>query len=73
MTCGSAPISSDVMDFLKVAFACDVIEGMSDVNPPHSLVSRRCTVTCSLFLTLIYRRIASTRFQFASNDLLRPG
>lgn len=27
MTCGSAPISMDAMDFLKVAFACDVIEG----------------------------------------------
>jgi len=27
VSCGSAPISVDVMDFLKVAFSCDVIEG----------------------------------------------
>ena len=27
MTCGSAPISVDAMDFMKVAFSCDVIEG----------------------------------------------
>ncbi|TDL27290.1 acetyl-CoA synthetase-like protein [Rickenella mellea] len=27
LTCGSAPISADAMDFLKVAFACDVVEG----------------------------------------------
>ena len=27
LTCGSAPISKDVMDFLNIAFACDVVEG----------------------------------------------
>jgi long-chain acyl-CoA synthetase len=28
VTSGSAPISPDVMDFLNVALACDVLEGM---------------------------------------------
>lgn len=28
MTCGSAPISADAMDFLKVAFSCEVVEGL---------------------------------------------
>lgn len=28
ITSGSAPISPEVIDFLKIAFACDVIEGM---------------------------------------------
>jgi len=27
ITCGSAPISVDAMDFLKVAFSCEVVEG----------------------------------------------
>lgn len=27
VTSGSAPISAEVMDFLKVAFACEVDEG----------------------------------------------
>ncbi|KAF8516910.1 acetyl-CoA synthetase-like protein [Hysterangium stoloniferum] len=29
ITSGSAPISADVIDFLKIAFACEVFEGMS--------------------------------------------
>ena len=28
VTSGSAPISPQVMDFLKIAFACEVAEGM---------------------------------------------
>jgi long-chain acyl-CoA synthetase len=27
MVCGSAPISAEVLDFLKIALACDVLEG----------------------------------------------
>lgn len=28
VTSGSAPISRDVIDFLKIAFACEVAEGL---------------------------------------------
>jgi len=45
MASGSAPISSKVMDFLKIAFACEVTEGqlsalsvlhVNDVYPSDS-------------------------------------
>ncbi|KAH9484154.1 Long chain acyl-CoA synthetase 6, peroxisomal [Psilocybe cubensis] len=37
VTSGSAPISSDVMDFLKIAFACEVAEGSGTVGPPQPI------------------------------------
>lgn len=32
ITCGSAPISAEAMDFLKIAFACEVIEGSESAS-----------------------------------------
>lgn len=30
LTSGSAPIAAEVLDFLKIAFACDVMEGKNN-------------------------------------------
>jgi hypothetical protein len=55
VTSGSAPISPEVMDFLKIAFACEVAEGM----PYFSLVtamanSRSLRVGFSFITTNLY-------------------
>ncbi|KAH8117307.1 acetyl-CoA synthetase-like protein [Phellopilus nigrolimitatus] len=41
MTCGSAPINAEVMDFLRIAFACDVIEGYA--------MTENCGTSCRVF------------------------
>ncbi|KAI0063466.1 acetyl-CoA synthetase-like protein [Artomyces pyxidatus] len=41
LTSGSAPISAEVVDFLKIAFSCDVLEGTLVLTP----ISRRYGMT----------------------------
>ncbi|KAI0053843.1 acetyl-CoA synthetase-like protein [Auriscalpium vulgare] len=44
MVCGSAPISAEVVDFLKIAFACDVIEGK---HTPYGMTENgACCTKC---------------------------